>query len=524
MKNIKKVLFIVLILLISIVGIVYAEEIPAIDPPVVVEEIIPAVPDPVTIHLTITTNDGALYDQNINVNACNSDNASTIDVKVTAYCAILQSGIQNDWNWDWAPGAFLNSLGDIAGYTSKDKDDNDVYHYWSWSSNGTEGMTGLNQYDLQINDLISLTFIDPIEPTPEIPPSDPAEEQHSSSGSRSVTREEKKVFDLKKAFEFIISQQKENGSFGEDIYTDWVALSVATTPDYKTETIKLIKHLGELKISGTLLTDFERHAMALMALGLSPYNTNGENYIEKIIASFDGKQFGNSDETNDDIFALIVLQNAGYNMEDKIISDDISFILNAQEKDGSWNKSVDMTGASIEALSAFSTTPGVKESLEKAKNFLKENQKENGSWNDNASSTAWALQGILGMGEKIEDWKNGGNAPLDYLATLQDTDGGVKGENLQNKIWETTYVISSLSGKSWNQIMQKFEKPTISVMADIEKNPAQKQEIKKISKKSTLPASVITAVTQSPATTQTQKETPKKSWFMRLMSTIFNVF
>ena len=42
-----------------------------------------------------------------------------------------------------------------------------------------------------------------------------------------------------------------------------------------------------------------------------------------------------------------------------------------------------------------------------------------------------------------------GNTPLDYLATIQDTDGGVKDSNMQNKIWETAYVTSALSGKTW---------------------------------------------------------------------------
>ena len=48
--------------------------------------------------------------------------------------------------------------------------------------------------------------------------------------------------------------------------------------------------------------------MALMSLGLDPYNTNGENYINKIISGFDRKQFGDASVDNDDIFALITLQ------------------------------------------------------------------------------------------------------------------------------------------------------------------------------------------------------------------------
>ena len=91
--------------------------------------------------------------------------------------------------------------------------------------------------------------------------------------------------------------------------------------------------------------------MALMALGLNPYNINGENYIKKITDSFDGTQYGNIEKDSDDIFALIVLQNAGYEKEEDIIKNTITYILSKQKENGSWNESVDMTGASMQALS-----------------------------------------------------------------------------------------------------------------------------------------------------------------------------
>ena len=58
---------------------------------------------------------------------------------------------------------------------------------------------------------------------------------------------------------------------------------------------------------------------------------------------------------------------------------------------------------------------------------------------------------------------------------MQDTDGGIKNENLNNKIWETAYVASILSDKTWNQIMQKFEKP---VVTEIQQESIQKEETK----------------------------------------------
>ena len=356
----------------------------------------------------------------------------------------------------------------------------------------------------------------------EIPQSGGSSGSGSSSGSYSkkpegsvLGAETKIKFDLEKAFNFLIVQQKENGSFGEDLYTDWVALTLASA-NYQSEVIKLIKYYGESKLGSPSLTDYERRAMALMSLGLNPYKTNSENYIEKITASFDGKQFGDVQEDNDDIFALIVLQNAGYKQEEKMISDDISFILSRQKENGSWDESIDMTGASMEALSVFKQDEKVNNALIKAKEFLKQNQKDNGSWNGSPSSTAWAMEGILAMGEKIEDWKKNENTPLDYLASIQDIDGGIKnlsagkeGENMQNKIWENAYVATALSGKTWNQIMQKFEKPKIIIVA---------QTPQKLARKQALTATVVNAVTESPVATKI--ETPKKGWFARLLEYI----
>src|SRR3989338_1151823 len=217
-------------------------------------------------------------------------------------------------------------------------------------------MVGLNQYELQPDDLISLNFIDPSDPALVSPTGggalvepEPSLDTHSVSAEVSIP-EIKPIFDKEKAFNFLIGQQKEDGSFGEALYTDWAAIALASGNN-QSQALKLVRHFGESSIAGTLLTDFERRAMALLALGLNPYSTNGEDYIAKITASFDGKQFGDENEDNDDIFALIVLQNTGFTQDEKMISDDVDFILSRQRDTGSWYESVDMTGASIVALS-----------------------------------------------------------------------------------------------------------------------------------------------------------------------------
>ncbi len=335
------------------------------------------------------------------------------------------------------------------------------------------------------------------------------------------------TFDVKKASDFLVSQQKDDGSFDNDLYTDWASLALATG-DNQTQVLQLVKYLGQSSVQSSNLTDYERHAMALMALGLNPYDTNRENYIAKIVSSFDGKQFGDGSEDNDDVFALIVLQNAGYTQNDSMISTDIDFILSTQNTDGSWDSSVDMTGAAMEALSAFNQTGQVRDALSKAENFLEQNQKDDGSWNDNASSTAWAMEGILAQNEKPADWASSTSrkTPLDYLATIQDTDGGVKDSDLNTKIWETSYVVSALSGKTWNQIMQTFSKenlpaPVVSSPTTTSPNTNTvsikntENKIAKIENPATDNTATVLNAIPSPT------PTPSTNWFIRFLERIF---
>ena len=64
-----------------------------------------------TVHLYISSTNSPVFNQNISVAPCDSENNGILTI--TPYCAILQSGIQNSWDWTWAPGAFLSSLNNI---------------------------------------------------------------------------------------------------------------------------------------------------------------------------------------------------------------------------------------------------------------------------------------------------------------------------------------------------------------------------------------------------------------------------
>lgn len=260
------------------------------------------------------------------------------------------------------------------------------------------------------------------------------------------------TFSIPNALSFLESKQNKDGSFGSELYTDWAAIAIASAGSQANNMKSLIvDYLKNNEAPSSIVTDNERHAMALMALSINPYSGTSINYISKIVSSFDGAQFGDTSLINDDIFGLIVLKNAGYGSSDEIIGKDISYIISKQSPDGSWG-SIDMTAAGIQALKNFSNFSGVSESISQALNYLTNSQGSDGGF-DNSFSTSWVLQAIA-QGSSLST-----KAEI-YLATKQQTDGGLDlaTDSVTNRIWSTSYAIPSILHMSWNDIMGSFNK------------------------------------------------------------------
>ncbi len=310
---------------------------------------------------------------------------------------------------------------------------------------------------------------------------------NSTSGNSGGTMQ-KKSFSIPSALAYLTSNQLNDGSFaGSSMYTDWATIALASNSIDSNVKNKIIDYMkSKNKISSTL-TDNERRAMAILALGENPYNFDGTNYIESIIKEFDGTQFGDSSLVNDDIFAVIVLGEAGYNQNDTEIVKALDFIISKQKSNGSWEESVDMTGAGLQALAVYSGAPAVAGTLANASAYLESMQSLDGGW-INASATAWAMQGGTATGKSFIKGNSNGT---DFLANLQQNDGGVLAdtESLENRIWATSYAIPAVAGKTWAQIMhsvskqeiQKEEKETNTDTKDqkAENIPEEKIEIQK---------------------------------------------
>ncbi|HYE60166.1 MAG TPA: hypothetical protein VEA18_03205 [Candidatus Kapabacteria bacterium] len=263
------------------------------------------------------------------------------------------------------------------------------------------------------------------------------------------------------AIQFLRQKQTSTGSIlNAPLYSDWTALAFGAYTGTNPGTEALRAYLLTDPTPGTLTTDYERRAMALQALGINPYTGTQTNYIQKITERFTHGQFGEVDLINDDVFALFPLLNAGYTAADPMIVSSTKHILSKQEGNGGWI-GVDITAATIQALSLVQSIDGVPAALARAKAYLRGEQQMTGGWNNSSDSTSWAMQAIAALGETEAEWVKDGKTPGDFLATKQMADGGLEEQTVPEgtRAWSTAYAIPGTLGKTWDMILVNVEKP-----------------------------------------------------------------
>jgi hypothetical protein len=261
------------------------------------------------------------------------------------------------------------------------------------------------------------------------------------------------------ALSYLSGKQHADGSFDSPLLADWATFAFAASDPGNAKTgLRNYLLTASPVLSNT--TDYERHAMALEALGINPYSGTAINYIAPIVSASDGTQIGDPSLDNDDIFALFPLTHAGYGTSDDIIQKTVAFIVARQEANGSWDGSVDVTAAAIQALAPLGSLNGVSAAIVKAEQYLHAQQQANGGWS-NSFSTSWVLQAIAALNEPVSNWAPIGYNPNDYLASLQQFDGGVEptSSDMQTRVWATEYAVLASLGKAWNALLQSFSKP-----------------------------------------------------------------
>lgn len=382
-------------------------------------------------------------------------------------CALAEAfteGYVSDVNFvDFGFGLFVDNFNDVA------KPENS---YWQLRLNSEGSNVGVGDMSLSAGDTMSfiLTEFDPI--TFAETPVNPEQSIHlhitalgetpptNSGGGGSSGGIPNSQLNVADALAYLASTQHEDGSFGLPMLSDWVAIAFAAA-DPGDAKVKLHEYLRTATPALSNVTDYERHAMALMALGINPYSGTSVDYITPIIRAFDGTQIGDATLDNDDIFALFPLLSAGYGANDTIIQKTTAFILSRQDRNGSWDGSVDMTAAAIQALVQVRMLPDVSLALIRAEGYLRGEQPNSVAAVGNSFSMSWVRQAISALSWTPSGWMPNLFTKEDRLAELQQSDGGVEPESsgTQTRVWATAYAVPAALGKSWPALLQSFMRP-----------------------------------------------------------------
>ena len=352
-------------------------------------------------------------------------------------------------------GLFLDSVNNIASGPAPD------FPYWNLWRNGVFSEVGINLIVLANGDSFQLTYGPYITSIVKAPAS-------SSSASGPVVKDVyPRELNVEQAISFLVASQHQDGSFGSALLSDWVAIALGPYEGMSTTALAARERLGDWLAAnpipeGSILTEYERRAMALMALGIDPYQGTDKNYIEAIIQQFDGQQFGSLDLVNDDIFALLVLEKTGYEANVTPLLETLPFILSWQREDGSFG-SIDLTAVAVQVISLYPKEEERDSALARAKEYLALHQESSGGFG-NVYSTSWVLQAIAALDEDGDDWamETDRRTPEHFLALRQALDGGLlQADSKENRLWATAYAIPAALGKPWGSMLGTFEKPSV---------------------------------------------------------------
>jgi hypothetical protein len=263
--------------------------------------------------------------------------------------------------------------------------------------------------------------------------------------------------EIVKALEYLKNRQVEDGGISGVTVTAWAAMAISASEQSFNDWGNLIDYLEKKSkvLDPDKATDWERHALAIIACNKNPNNFSGINFIEKIISFYDGIQFDEESIMYDDYFGIISLISSGFKTIDSIVQNTKSYIIGKQDENGGWGDA-DSTAAAIMALISAGEENDSKV-ITDALSHLKTLQTNNGgfrSWSEtNTASTAWAVMAIVATnGDPTSNhWKKNGNDPISYLINLQQEDGSFNWaeDKSINPEWMTTYAIPALLGRNY---------------------------------------------------------------------------
>jgi energy-coupling factor transport system substrate-specific component len=205
--------------------------------------------------------------------------------------------------------------------------------------------------------------------------------------------------------------------------------------------------VGQISTTG----DIERTILVLRGAGLNPRHFQGHDLVTGLLAR-QGSDGSFSGQVNQAAFGVVALRAAGATGR---IGRTAGWLRDHQNSDGGWgfaagsSSDADTTGAVLQALAASGSRAGIGGGV----SYLRSAQRPGGAFPlnggpVNAQSTAYAVQGLIAAGISPSSVRKGGRSPLDYLSSVQASDGHYRYSSSgdQTPVWVTGQALMAVNG------------------------------------------------------------------------------
>ena len=355
-------------------------------------------------------------------------------------------------------GAYIKSITDAAGHTLKEKGDgkSSGWMFGLTLQGGTETLpkTTLDNTYLKDGDTLRLFFTDTYIP---LDPTDPA-----------VPGAEVPGFDEAYAGAKAYIQSAVSAPVVSYLFGEWavlgqarakVPLSEAYIAAYYEKVVAYVKaNIGSDGIlrapddkNTPVITDNERIALALTAIGKDPANVGGENLL-KALQNKDIMQVTDTSNTdiNGLVMGLLALNSRNYTSDTSWL---VQAVLAQQNEDGSWRASadtkpvgdVDMTAMALQALAPYYKDGGnetVNTAVEKALNWL------SGKYRSGYDSSESCAQVVIALSALNLD----ANTDARFTKTVVGKTLSVLGNLLQYRVAENGGFKHQFADKAVNEM------------------------------------------------------------------------
>src|SRR3954454_5969137 len=206
--------------------------------------------------------------------------------------------------------------------------------------------------------------------------------------------------------------------------------------------------VGDITTTG----DIERTILVLRGAGLDPRHFHGQDFVQRLLARR-GKNGSWGGQVNSTAYGILALKAAGAGD-----SHSAAWLRSIQNDDGGWGlaeggaRGADTTGAVLQGIAAAGGGPSVRRGVA----YLRGSQHPGGGFNltsgpVNAQSTAWAAQGLIAAGASASSVRKGGHSPLDYLASVQASDGHYRYSSTtdQTPVWVNGQALMAVNGAAF---------------------------------------------------------------------------